>query len=160
MIPAWFGLGAALAHVRHRDAASWNTVCEMYRDWPFMRATIDNAALALAKSDMYSARHYAGLEENADVRRRCWGLIAAERDRTRQAVLELVGGGDLLASIPWLMSAIEVRNPYIDTLNLIQVDLLRRRRASAHATEAEREQLRDVLRLTVQGIAAGMRTTG
>ncbi|QDU27832.1 Phosphoenolpyruvate carboxylase [Anatilimnocola aggregata] len=161
MIPAWYGLGTALAEVKYRDRTSWNTICEMYRAWPFMQATIDNAVLALAKADMYIAHHYADLEEDSDIRQRCWSLIAAERDRTRQALLDMVGGGELLATNPWFYSSIDARNPYIDPLNLIQVDLLRRRRTlPAEATDAEREQLRDMLRLTVQGIAAGMRTTG
>ena len=133
----------------------------MYRAWPFMQATIDNAVLALAKADMYIAHHYADLEEETDIRRRCWSLIAAERDRTRQALLDMVGGNELLATNPWFFSSIDARNPYIDPLNLIQVDLLRRRRSlPADASDADREQLRDMLRLTVQGIAAGMRTTG
>ncbi|WP_425614038.1 phosphoenolpyruvate carboxylase [Anatilimnocola sp. NA78] len=161
MIPAWYGLGTALAEVKYRDRTSWNTICEMYRAWPFMQATIDNAVLALAKADMYIAHHYADLEEETDIRQRCWSLIAAERDRTRQALLDMVGGNELLATNPWFYSSIDARNPYIDPLNLIQVDLLRRRRTlPAEATESEREQLRDMLRLTVQGIAAGMRTTG
>lgn len=161
MIPAWYGLGTALTEVKYRDRTSWNTICEMYRAWPFMQATIDNAVLALAKADMYIAHHYADLEEETDIRRRCWSLIAAERDRTRQALLDMVGGNELLATNPWFFSSIDARNPYIDPLNLIQVDLLRRRRSlPADASDADREQLRDMLRLTVQGIAAGMRTTG
>ncbi len=161
LIPAWYGLGTALAEVKYRDRTRWNTVCEMYRTWPFMQATIENAVLALAKADMYIAHHYVDLEEDTDIRQRCWSLIAAERDRTRQALLDMVGGDELLATNPWFFSSIDARNPYIDPLNLIQVDLLRRRRMlPAEATDAEREQLRDMLRLTVQGIAAGMRTTG
>ena len=161
MIPAWYGLGTALTEVKYRDRTSWNTIREMYRAWPFMQATIDNAVLALAKADMYIAHHYADLEEETDIRRRCWSLIAAERDRTRQALLDMVGGNELLATNPWFFSSIDARNPYIDPLNLIQVDLLRRRRSlPADASDADREQLRDMLRLTVQGIAAGMRTTG
>ncbi len=161
LIPAWYGLGTALAEVKYRDRSNWNTICEMYRSWPFMQATIDNAVLALAKADMYIAHHYADLEEDADIRQRCWSLIASERDRTRQALLDIVGGNELLATNPWFANSIEARNPYIDPLNLIQVDLLRRRRTlPAEATDADREQLRDLLRLTVQGVAAGMRTTG
>ncbi|MGC4004638.1 MAG: phosphoenolpyruvate carboxylase [Pirellulales bacterium] len=161
MIPAWYGLGTALTEVKYRDRGSWNVICEMYRSWPFMQATIDNAVLALAKADMYIAHQYADLEEDGDVKKRCWSLIAAERDRTRQALLDIVGGNELLATNPWFFSSIEVRNPYIDPLNLIQIDLMKRRRTlSADATEEEREQLLDMLRLTVQGVAAGMRTTG
>jgi phosphoenolpyruvate carboxylase len=73
----------------------------------------------------------------------------------------MVGGNELLATTPWFFSSIEVRNPYIDPLNMIQIELLKRRRTlTDEASEQDREELRDMLRLTVQGIAAGMRTTG
>ncbi len=161
MIPAWYGLGTALTEIKYSDRSSWNILCEMYRSWPFMQATIDNAVLALAKADMYVAHQYADLEADADIRRRCWTLIAAERDRTRQALLDMVGGNELLATNPWFFSSIEVRNPYIDPLNMIQIELMKRRRMLPEdSTESEREELRDMLRLTVQGVAAGMRTTG
>jgi phosphoenolpyruvate carboxylase len=161
LIPAWYGLGTSLSEVKYRDRASWQTVCEMYRQWPFLQATIDNATLALAKADMSIAQYYSELDENEEERQRCWGLIARERDRARQAVLDLVGANELLATTPWFRGSIDVRNPYIDPLNLIQIELLRRRRTlPADAPEQERQQLRDLLRLTVQGIAAGMRTTG
>lgn len=161
LIPAWYGLGTALSEIKYGDRKNWNVLCEMYRSWPFMQATIDNAVLALAKADMYVAHQYADLEPDADIRRRCWSLIAAERDRTRQALLDMVGGNELLATNPWFFSSIEVRNPYIDPLNMIQIELMKRRRTLPDdASDQDREELRDMLRLTVQGIAAGMRTTG
>lgn len=161
LIPAWYGLGAALSDIKYGDRAGWQTICEMYRQWPFFQASIDNAALALAKADMYIGQRYSELCEDADRRQRLWLLIAAERDRSRQAILEIVGGSELLASTPWFQGSIEVRNPSIDPLNLIQIELLRRRRAKPPAADGtEQDPLRDLLRLTVQGIAAGMRTTG
>lgn len=161
MIPAWYGLGTALCEWRDRGESAWSVVREMYRDWPFMKATIDNAALALAKADMYIAGNYAELVEDEGERKSCWGLISREYDRTRQALLALAGGDDLLAATPWFQGSVEVRNPYIDPLNLIQIELLRRKRGlPADAAETEGQPLRDLLRLTVQGIAAGMRTTG
>jgi phosphoenolpyruvate carboxylase len=161
MIPAWYGLGSALMELRERDPAGWQTVYEMYRQWPFFQATIDNAALALAKADMYIAGRYAELTADGELRQRIWNLIASERDRARQAILELTGGPELLSTTPWLQASIDVRNPYIDPLNLIQIELLRRRRDLPPETAAdETERLRGLLRLTVQGIAAGMRTTG
>jgi len=161
MIPAWYGLGTALSEIKYRDRSAWQTACEMYRQWPFLQATIDNAALALAKADMYIAQNYSELVENAPERQEIWALIAREFDRTRQALLDLVGGNELLAATPWFQGSIQVRNPYVDPLNLIQIELLRRRRSlPADATEEEGQRLRDLLRLTVQGIAAGMRTTG
>jgi phosphoenolpyruvate carboxylase len=127
----------------------------MYRQWPFFQATIDNATLALAKADMVIAQRYSELVDDADVRRPIWQLIAAERDRTRQAILDIVGGGELLATTPWFQRSIEARNPSIDPLNLIQIEFMRRRRG-----RPDDESIRDLLRLCVQGIAAGMRTTG
>ena len=155
MIPAWYGLGTALVEVKYDDRHAWQNVCDMYRQWPFFQATIDNATLALAKADMYIAQRYSELVDDADVRRPIWQRIAAERDRTRQAILDIVGGGELLATTPWFQRSIEARNPYIDPLNLIQIEFMRRRRQ-----QPDDESLRDLLRLCVQGIASGMRTTG
>ena len=155
MIPAWYGLGTALVEVKYDDRNAWQNICDMYRQWPFFQATIDNATLALAKADMYIAQRYSELVDDADVRRPIWQRIAAERDRTRQAILDIVGGGELLATTPWFQRSIEARNPYIDPLNLIQIEFMRRRRQ-----RPDDESLRDLLRLCVQGIASGMRTTG
>ena len=158
MIPAWYGLGTALAEVKYEDRRAWQHVCDMYRQWPFFQATIDNATLALAKADMYVAQRYSELAEDDDARRRIWHLIAAERDRTRQAILDIVGGGELLATTPWFQRSIEARNPTIDPLNLVQIEFMRRRCQAAASGDPEAH--RDLLRLCVQGIAAGMRTTG
>ncbi len=142
------------------DPAAWQTAVEMYRKWPFFRATIDNAALALVKADMYVAGHYATLAEAEPSGPGIWQRIVDEYGRTRDSLLALTGSETLLAATPWLERSIEVRNPYIDPLNLIQVELMKRRRDRPAATPDEAEQLRDLMRLTVQGIAAGMRTTG
>jgi len=160
MIPAWYGLGAALAEVKYEDRRAWQQVCEMYRRWPFFQATIDNATLALAKADMVVAAHYSELDDDTDARRRIWQRIAAEYDRARQAILDIVGGKELLGGTPWFQRSIEARNPYVDPLNLIQVEFMRRRRAAIAADPSAADCHRDLLRLCVQGIAAGMRTTG
>ena len=160
MIPAWYGLGTALAAVKYDDRKAWQQACDMYRRWPFFTATIDNATLALAKADMTIASHYSELEDDADARRRIWQRIAAEYDRSRQAILDLVGGKELLGATPWFQRSIEARNPHVDPLNLIQAEFMRRRRAALAADPAAGDVHRDLLRLCVQGIAAGMRTTG
>jgi phosphoenolpyruvate carboxylase len=160
MIPAWYGLGTALVEVKYADRKAWQQVCDMYRRWPFFQATIDNATLALAKADMTIASHYSELDDDTDARRRIWQRIAAEYDRSRQAILDLVGGQELLGATPWFRRSIEARNPYVDPLNLIQAEFMRRRRAELEADAAGGDQHRDLLRLCVQGIAAGMRTTG
>ena len=159
MIPAWYGLGTALSEVKYEDRRAWQTICDMYRQWPFFQATIDNATLALAKADMYVAQRYSELATDDDARRRIWLRIAAERDRTRQAILDIVGGGELLATTPWFQRSIEARNPSVDPLNLVQIEFMRRRREATGAEDAA-APFRDLMRLCVQGIAAGMRTTG
>ncbi len=163
MIPAWYGLGTALGEAKDRDPAGWSTIEEMYASWSFFRATIDNAALALVKADMYVAERYAGLTDSSRrLRSAIWPRIVDEFGRTRQALVTLAGGESLLPATPWLERSIEVRNPYIDPLNLIQIEFMRRRRAhlGGEGDLAEEQRLRDLLRLSVQGIAAGMRTTG
>jgi len=162
MIPAWYGLGTALTEVKYEDRRAWQAVCDMYRQWPFFQATIDNATLALAKADMYIAQRYSELDTDDDSRRQIWQRIAAERDRTRQAILDIVGGGELLATTPWFQRSVEARNPSIDPLNLIQIEFMRRRRAALESdpSTSPADHHRDLLRLCVQGIASGMRTTG
>lgn len=161
MIPAWYGMGTALLEIKYRDRASWQLICNMYRQWTFFQATIDNAALALAKADLSIAQRYAELCSDNEVQSRIWRLIASEMDRARQAVLDVVGNSELLGTTPWFQGSVEARNPYIDPLNLLQIELLNRKRAlSTDATVEEQQQLRDMLRMTLQGIAAGMRTTG
>jgi phosphoenolpyruvate carboxylase len=160
MIPAWYGLGAALAEVKYEDRKAWQQICEMYRRWPFFQATIDNATLALAKADMVIAAHYSELDDDTDARKRIWQRIAAEYDRARQAILDIVGGKELLGGTPWFQRSIEARNPSVDPLNLIQVEFMRRRQAAVDADPTAGETHRDLLRLCVQGVAAGMRTTG
>jgi phosphoenolpyruvate carboxylase len=160
MIPAWYGLGTALAEVKYADRKAWQQVCDMYRRWPFFQATVDNATLALAKAEMVIAQHYSELDDDLEARRQIWQRIAEEYDRARQAILDVVGGKELLGSTPWFQRSIEARNPYVDPLNLIQVEFMRRRRVEIAADPDAGELHRDLLRLCVQGIAAGMRTTG
>lgn len=158
MIPAWYGMGTALAAAQ-ADEETREALRAMYRDWPFFKGMIDNASLALAKADIEIGAFYAQLVADDDVRQRVWGRIAAEYDRTCQALLDVVERDHLLDGIPWLKHSIDSRDPCVDPLNLIQVALLRRVQGLPEGAEVP-EQVRDLLRLTIQGIAAGMRTTG
>jgi phosphoenolpyruvate carboxylase len=158
MIPAWYGLGSALEEMQLAGGDDWRVTLEMYRQWPFFQATIDNAILALAKTDLYVGQRYATLVESPELRQRIFSLIAAEHERSRRNILAIVGGTDLLSNTPWLQRSIEFRNPYVDPLNLIQVEWFRRLRGGTESIDAA--EIHDLLRLTVQGVAAGMRTTG
>ncbi|HVO39727.1 MAG TPA: phosphoenolpyruvate carboxylase [Spirochaetia bacterium] len=161
LIPAWYGLGSAFQEFAAAHADGWETLREMYGGWAFFRATLDNAVLALAKADMGIARLYAGLVEDEAVREKIWGLISAEHARSRAAVLATNGQPELLEEIPWLRRSITVRNPNTDPLNIIQVEWLRRLRECERRSDTEGQAAcRDMLRLTIEGVATGMRTTG
>jgi phosphoenolpyruvate carboxylase len=129
----------------------------MYREWAFFKTLVDNAQLALRKADMLIAAVYATLAGPAD-RESVFPRLEAEYRRTEAAICRLTGQRDLLDAAPWLQRSIRVRNPYIDPMNYVQVALLRRLRE--HADEAEAEEMRDAVRLSVNGIAAGLRNTG
>jgi phosphoenolpyruvate carboxylase len=162
MIPAWYGLGAAVEAAAEGGAGepdALDTLRQLYRKSSFFRATIDNAELALAKADMGIARIHGELVEDAAVRQEIGQRIEAEFERSRAAVLAITGQDELLDQVPWLKRSIQVRNPYVDPLNLLQVALFRRLRAAPEGSEAEADA-RELIRLTIQGIAGGLRTTG
>jgi phosphoenolpyruvate carboxylase len=156
IIPAWFGLGSAIDAFIAGQPHRLDALRGMYRDWLFFRATLDNAALALVKADMGIAQAYARLADEHENARPVWDAIAREHARSAAAVLQITGLPDLLADTPWMGQSLSQRNPLVDPLNLIQVELLRRRRAA----EDPNPELDELLRLSIQGIAAGMRTTG
>lgn len=154
-------MGSGLTRWAEANDNGWEKLQEMYRSWPFLRATVDNAELALAKADVDIAQQYAQLMEDEQMREQVWPLIAAEFERSRDAVLALSGNTALLTGVPWLQSSIQQRNPNVDPLNMVQVNLLRRLWDLADVgDESAEETLRDLIRLSIQGISAGMRTTG
>ncbi|MFI4946087.1 MAG: phosphoenolpyruvate carboxylase, partial [Burkholderiales bacterium] len=155
-LPGWYGLGSALAGWAGEDAARWSLLGTMHRDWAFFKTLVDNAQLALRSADLLIARVYATLASEAD-RRAVFPLLEAEYRRTESALCRLTGQHDLLDDSPWLQRSIRMRNPYIDPMNYVQVALLRRLRGSPGDDE---EEIHDAVRLSVNGIAAGLRNTG
>ena len=143
LLTGWYGLGTGLSTI-DRD-----TRLAMYAGWPMFRGMIHNAELALAKCDMQIAQHYAELVDDGQSMR-LFETICTEYDRTRALVLETAQRDDLLSGIDWLQRSVRVRNPYVDPLNLIQVELMRR----------GLDPQGDLLRQSVQVIAAGLRNTG
>jgi len=153
ILPGWYGLGSALAQAL--EQAGLSLLQEMDRDWPFFAAVLSNAEMALAKADLTIGERYADLVEDETLREAIWTPIRAEYERTRELVLAVTGQARLLDRTPVLQRSIERRNPYVDPLSFIQVELLRRLR-----TDDDSEELVRAMLLTINGIAGGLRNTG
>ena len=151
VLPAWFGLGSALAE------HDLDLLQEMEREWPFFSALLSNAEMACAKADLAVGRRYAELVEDRAVRDRIWSQIEEEFGHTCDALLAITGQQRLLAREPLLRASIDRRNPYVDPMSLLQVELLRRSRAAGNGDD---EELARASFLAINGIAAGMRNTG
>ena len=154
-LPGWYGLGAGLSSIS--DMA---LLREMYADWPFFKSIMDNVESSLIKADMDIAALYAELVPDQALAEKLFGEIRAEYQRTCQAVLTISGHREMMDSDPLTKESVRLRNPYIDPLNYIQVEMLRRLRALPDPNSPEAQPLRDVIVLTINGIAAGLRNTG
>lgn len=157
LIPAWYGIGAALGDAVCDDQ-QLAELQAMYAQWPFFRALVDNAELALAKSDLEIASEYASLATGRESFEKLGAMIASEYRESCRVVLALTGQAELLDGTSWLKESIRVRNRFIDPLNLIQVELLRR--GQAYTPDETPTELRHLTRLSINGIAAGLRTSG
>jgi phosphoenolpyruvate carboxylase len=149
IVPGWYGVGSALEAYAAKPEGLV-LLKRMYREWPFFRAVIDNVTMVLAKSDIAIASRYAKLAPEST--RPLWRTIRAEHARTRRWVKRLTGEARLLDHNPQLQRSIALRNPYVDPMSFLQVELLRRKR--------EGQEVSRPLLLTLNGIAAGMRNTG
>jgi phosphoenolpyruvate carboxylase len=152
VLPGWYGFGVGLEAALERYGEG--LLREMFSDWLFMRALLEDVEMVLAKADMSVAARYAALAD--EPLRGFHDAIRSRFDRTVDLVLRLKGAGVLLDHDPVLQRAIRLRNPYVDPMSLIQVDLLRRWR-EAGSPDGE---LLDALLLTVNGIAHGLQNTG
>jgi len=149
-LPGWFGVGYALD--RFTDPQLLRT---MMLRFPLFTDLIRNVEIALAKSDMAIARLYSELVNDDGVRTRTWDMIMEEFTRTNAAVLRVTNQSELLQTNPVLARSIRLRNPYVDPMSLIQVELLRRKRAGDDTPE-----LQNAIAATMHGISAGLRNTG
>ncbi|MDX2187598.1 MAG: phosphoenolpyruvate carboxylase [Opitutaceae bacterium] len=159
VFPGWYGLGAGLNAVLSRGPAGRKLLRDMYAGWPFFSTLIDNAQLTLRKADLGIARLYAGLVSDEAIRSRVFGIIEAEFRATEQAILAVTAQKHILANEPVLLESVQLRNPYIDPLNSLQVEMLRRLRSGKLAKDQE-EATRAVVELTINGISQGLKNTG
>ncbi|MCK9987390.1 MAG: phosphoenolpyruvate carboxylase [Azoarcus sp.] len=156
MLPGWFGFGAAIdAYLERHGAAGLERLRAMHRDWPFFATLLSNMDMVLAKSDIGIASRYAGLVRDAALRDAIFPRIRAEHEATVAALLKIAGQRELLEANPLLKRSIRNRFPYLDPLNHVQVELLRR-----HRDGADDERIRRGIHLSINGIAAGLRNSG
>jgi phosphoenolpyruvate carboxylase len=159
MLPGWYGFGSAvdawLGDAPARREERMATLREMYGRWPFFRSMLSNMGMVLAKADLAVASRYADLVPDAGVRDRIFGRIAGEYERTLHHLLAITGHATLLEDNPTLERSIRNRFPYLDPLNHLQVELLRRYRGGQ--TD---ERTRRAIHLTINGLAAGLRNSG
>jgi phosphoenolpyruvate carboxylase len=154
-LPAWFGVGYALERFSSQGKDHEQDLQDMLVEFPLFNDLIRNVELAMAKADLAIARLYASLVRNPALRDRVWKVIAEEFDRTRRMLLLVKRQERLLERNPVLSRSIRLRNPYVDPMSLIQVDLLRRKQQGDNS-----EDLNYALGATINGIAAGLHNTG
>jgi phosphoenolpyruvate carboxylase len=150
-LTGWFGLGSGLA-----AAADVDELRTAYREWPLFTALIDNAEMSLAKTDRAVAQRYLSLGDRPDITER----ILAELDLTTSFLLEVLETDRLLERRRILRAAVDLRNPYVDALSHLQLRALTALRHGRYADDAEEKRLRELLLLTVNGVAAGLQNTG
>ncbi len=164
-MPAYFGVGHALHAFVTKDgeageAANLMQLQTMLKNFPLFLDIIRNVEMALAKADFPIARLYADLVEDKELRDRVFNVLHEEFELTRRMVLAVTEQTALLETNRVLEHSIRLRNPYVDPMSLIQVELLRRKRAAKAAGHEVQPELDRAITATINGISAGLRNTG
>ncbi|TAG82028.1 MAG: phosphoenolpyruvate carboxylase [Betaproteobacteria bacterium] len=153
-LPGWFGFGSAVEKLLAADPKSIDDLRAMAKEWPFFKTILSNLGMVLAKTDLQIGEAYASLVQDTTIRERVWSQIKAEWHRCRNAYVQIVGA-EPLADNATLARSIRNRFPYLDPLNHVQIELIRRVRSG----DVE-ERTKRALHLTINGLAAGLRNTG
>jgi phosphoenolpyruvate carboxylase len=154
-VPAWFGVGHALEQFTKKGTVQQKLVREMMQDFTLFSGMISNVELGMAKADLDIARVYSGLVGNMALRKRVFAMLEEEFLRSRRMLLVVAGQRELLGRNRVLARSIRLRNPYVDPMSLIQVELLRRKQAGKDGAKLDYP-----LGATINGIAAGLHNTG
>ncbi|HUS18788.1 MAG TPA: phosphoenolpyruvate carboxylase [Terriglobales bacterium] len=155
VVPGWFGVGHALEGFIGRSEENLQLLKEMMAEFYLFQDMIRNVEMGMGKADLGIAYLYASLVKDSALKERVYGMLREEFERTKTILLKITGQKSLLETNPVLDRSIRLRNPYVDPLSLIQVELLRRKRAGDESAE-----LKFALGATISGISAGLRNTG
>ncbi|HEX7466933.1 MAG TPA: phosphoenolpyruvate carboxylase, partial [Usitatibacter sp.] len=156
MLPGWYGFGAAVTAFLARRGAPGEALLErMWREWPFFRAMLSNLDMLLAKADMSVAARYKELLADRELAEKIFGRIHGEFQATVKALFGITGSTGFLAANPALARSIRNRFPYLDPLNHLQLELLKRHRAGD-----DEERVKRGIHLSINGLAAGLRNSG
>ncbi|NWG32138.1 MAG: phosphoenolpyruvate carboxylase [Rhodocyclaceae bacterium] len=159
MLPGWYGFGTAYdAFLAAHGPDGLELLQRMYRDWGFFRTLLSNMDMVLAKTNLALAQRYAGLVQDRALREAIFGRIEAEWQASVAGLLAITGQRELLEGNPLLKRSLRNRTPYLDALNHLQVELLRRFRAGPPWSDDAR--VRSGIHLTINGVAAGLRNSG
>ncbi|PMC34834.1 phosphoenolpyruvate carboxylase [Bacillus sp. UMB0899] len=156
LLPAWYAAGTGLEDFASKSEENLQLLKRMYNEWTFFRSTIDNLQMALMKADITTAKEYTSLVNNKEIADRIFGNIMEEYEKTKAILLQITDDEELLDHTPNIKESVHRRNPYVDPLNFLQVELIKQLRQQEEPNE---ELLTEVL-LTISGIAAGLRNTG
>jgi phosphoenolpyruvate carboxylase len=156
LLPAWYAAGTGLESYALKSNQNLQQLQQMYENWPFFRSTIDNLQMALMKADITTAKEYLSLVEDQKIAERIFSNILEEYEKTKAILLKITGDNELLDHTPNIKDSVYRRNPYVDPLNFLQVELIKELR---NQNEPSEELLTEVL-LTISGISAGLRNTG
>lgn len=156
LLPAWYAAGTGLTSFAAKSELNMELLQQMYLKWPFFQSTVDNLQMALMKADITTAKEYLSLVEDKEIADRIFANILEEYERTKEILLKITGDNELLDHTPNIKDSVFRRNPYVDPLNFLQVELIKELRQQEEPNE---ELLTEVL-LTISGISAGLRNTG
>ena len=160
LITGYYSVGSALdKFIRKSPRRNIRMLREMYRGWRFFRSHIDNVQMTLSRADMWIALEYSFLVAPRDLGKRVFSKIRREYELTEEVILSITAQKRILDNNPFLQKSIELRNPYIDSLSYIQVGLLRRLLKRDYGPE-EKTVLTDNIKLSINGISAGLKNTG
>lgn len=159
LLPAWYAAGTGLQSFYNNNEDNLKIMQHMYENFSFFTSLVDTLQMAIAKADLVIAKEYAGMGKNEETRKRIFGQIEEEFKLTSELILKITRQQEILDNVPVIQESIRLRNPYVDPLSYLQVQLLTELRNIREQGGDDPELLREVL-LTINGIAAGLRNTG